>query len=50
MDIVNYKIKGKDVQGGVIEWEQMVGSLETDHLVKLDPKLLRAFLMNILPK
>ena len=27
-----------------------MSSLETDHLVKLDGKLLRAFLMNILPK
>ena len=31
-------------------WEQLVTSLTTDHSVKLDAKLLRAFLMNILPK
>ena len=50
MDVVNYKIKGKDIQGGIIEWEQLVSSLTTDHQVKLDAKLLRAFLMNILPE
>ena len=30
MDIANFKIKGKDVQGGIIQWEQLVSSLETD--------------------
>ena len=50
MDVVNYKIKGNDVQGGIIEWEQLVNALSTDHQIKLDAKLLRAFLMNILPK
>lgn len=50
MDVVNYKIKNKDIQGGIIEWEQLVNSLTSDHQIRLDPKLLRAFLMNILPK
>ena len=50
MDVANYKIKGKDIQGGIIEWEQLVHSLTTDHQISLDAKLLRAFLMNILPK
>ena len=50
MDVVNYKIKGKDIQGGIIEWEQLANSLMTDHQIKLDTKLLRAFLMNIFPK
>ena len=50
MDIVNFKIKGKDVQGGIIEWEQVLSSLETDHHEKLSPKMARAFLMNVLPK
>ena len=50
MDVVSYKIKGTDIQGGIIEWEQLLSSLTTDHQVKLDVKLLRAFLVNILPK
>ena len=50
MDVINFKIKGKDIQSGIIEWEQLVSSLTKDHEIKLDAKLLRAFLMNILPK
>ncbi len=50
MDVINFKIRGKDIQAGIIEWEQLVSSLTKDHAIKLDPKLLRAFLMNILPK
>ena len=50
MDVINFKITGKEIQGGIIEWEQLVSSLTKDHAIKLDPKLLRAFLMNILPK
>ena len=50
MDVINFKIKGKDIQSGIIEWEQLVSSLTQDHAIKLDAKLLRAFLMNILPK
>ena len=38
MDVVNYKIKGNDVQGGIIEWEQLVNALSTDHQIKLDAK------------
>ena len=49
MDVINFKIKGKEIQSGIIEWEQLVSSLTKDHGVKLDAKLLRAFLMNILP-
>ena len=50
LDVVNYKIKGKDIQGGVIEWEQLVSTLTKDHSITLDTKLLRAFLTNILPQ
>ena len=50
MDIVNFKIKGKDVQKGIIDWEKMVTTLESDHKEKLSPKLRRAFLMNVFPK
>ena len=49
MDVINFKIKGKEIQSGIIEWEQLVSSLTKDHAIKLDAKLLRAFLMNILP-
>ena len=27
MDVINYKIKSKDIQSGIIEWEQLVSSL-----------------------
>ena len=50
IDIISYKIRGKDVQGGLIDWEQMINSLETDHMIKLDPLILKAFILNILPK
>ena len=50
MDVTNFKIKGKDIQSGIIEWEQLVSSLTKDHAIKLEATLLRAFLMNILPK
>ena len=50
LDVINFKIKGKDIQSGVIEWEQLVSTLTKDHSITLDAKLLRAFLMNIMPK
>jgi len=50
IDIISYKIRGKDLQGGLNEWEQMINSLETDHMIKLDPQILKAFILNILPK
>ena len=43
MDVINYKIKGKDIQAGIIEWEQLVSTLTKDHSIKLDAKLLRPF-------
>ena len=46
---VNFKIKGKDIQSGLVQWEQLILSLEQDHEEKLSPKLRRAFLMNVLP-
>ena len=49
MAIVNFKIKGKDIQSGLVQWEQLILSLEQDHEEKLSPKLRRAFLMNVLP-
>ena len=49
LDVVNFKIKGKNIQEGVVEWEQLVSVLTKDHQIILDPKLLRAFLTNILP-
>ena len=50
LDVINFKIKGKYIQSGVIEWEQLVSTLTKDHSITLDAKLLRAFLMNIMPK
>ena len=50
LDVINFKIKGKDIQSGIIEWEQVVSTLTKDHSITLDAKLLRAFLMNIMPK
>ena len=50
LDVVNFKVKGKDIQAGIVEWEQMVSALTKDHAITLDAKLLRAFLMNIMPK
>ena len=47
--IVNFRIKGKDIQSGLVQWEQMILSLEQDHEEKLNPKLRRAFMMNVLP-
>ena len=38
MDVINFKITGKEIQGGIIEWEQLVSSLTKDHAIKLDPK------------
>ena len=49
MAIVNFKIKGKDTQSGLVQWKQLILSLEQDHEEKLSPKLRRAFLMNVLP-
>ena len=50
MEVINYKVRGKDIQAGIIDWEQQVSSLTKDHGINLDPKLLRALLMNIMPK
>jgi hypothetical protein len=50
LDVINFKVKGKDIQSGIIEWEQLVSTLTKDHSISLDAKLLRAFLMNIMPK
>ena len=49
MAIVNFKIKGKDIQAGLVQWEQQILALERDHQENLSPKLRRAFLMNVLP-
>ena len=49
MAIVNFKIKRKDIQSGLVQWEQQILALEQDHQEKLSPKLRRAFLMNVLP-
>ncbi len=48
LSIANFKIKGKDIQSGLVQCEQLILSLEQDH-EKLSPKLRRAFLMNVLP-
>ena len=47
--VVNFKIKGNDIQSGLVQWEQLILSLEQDHEEKLSPKLRRAFMMNVLP-
>ena len=46
--IVGYKIKGKDIQSGLVQWEQQILSLERDHKEVLSAKIRRALLMNIL--
>ena len=46
--IVAYKIKGKDIQSGLVQWEQQILSLERDHKEVLSAKIRRALLMNIL--
>ena len=38
LDVINFKIKGKDIQGGIIEWEQLVSTLTKDHPITLDAK------------
>ena len=50
MDVVNFKVRGKDIQAGIIDWEQQVSALTKDHGISLDPKLTRALLMNTMPK
>ena len=49
LSIVGFKIKGKDVQAGLVQWESQVLALEKDHKEILSPKIRRALLMNILP-
>ena len=49
LTIVNHKIRGKDVQTGLVHWEQMLLSLEQDHGESFSPKVRRALLMNVLP-
>ena len=29
--VINFKIKGKDIQSGIIEWEQVASTLTKDH-------------------
>ena len=47
--IFGYKIKGKDVQAGLAQWESQILALERDHKEELSPKIRRALLMNVLP-
>ena len=49
MSIIGHKIKGKDVQAGLITWEAQLLQLERDHAETLSEKIKRAFLMNVLP-
>ena len=49
LSVIGHKIKGKDVQAGLILWEAQLLQLERDHQEVLSPKIKRAFLMNVLP-
>ena len=49
LSIIGHKIKGKDVQAGLILWEAQLLQLERDHNESLSEKIKRAFLMNVLP-
>ena len=49
MSIIGHKIKGKNVQAGLITWEGWLLQLQRDHHEDLSEKLKRAFLMNVLP-
>ena len=49
LSIVGYKIKGKDVQAGLVSWEAQLLALERGHKETLSPKVRRALLMNVLP-
>ena len=49
LNIVGHKIKGKDVQAGLVLWEAQVLALERDHQETLSPKIKRALLMDGLP-
>ena len=45
---IGHKIKGKDVQSGLVIWEAQLLALERDHQEQLSPKIKRALLMNVL--
>ena len=49
MSIVGCKIKGRDIQAGLVQWEQKVLELERAHKETLSPKIQIALLMNVLP-
>ena len=49
MSIIGHKIKGKNVQAGLIAWEGWLLQLQRDHHEDLSEKIKRAFLMNVLP-
>jgi len=49
LSIIGHKIKGKDVQSGLVLWEAQLLALERDHQEQLSPKIKRALLMNVLP-
>ena len=49
MSIIGHKIKGKNVQAGLIAWEGWLLQLQRDHHEDLSEKVKRAFLMNVLP-
>ena len=49
LSIVGHKIKGKDVQAGLVLWEAQVLALDRDHKETLSPKVKRALLKNVLP-
>ena len=49
LTIVGFKVKGEDVQVGLVQWESQLLALERDHKETLSPKVRRALLMNILP-
>ena len=46
---IGYKIKGKDIQAGLVLWEAQMLALERDHQETLSSKIKRAVLMDVLP-
>ena len=48
LGIIGHKIRGKDVHGGLVQWEAQVLALARDHQEVLSEKIRRALLMNVL--
>ena len=47
LEIIEWKIKGKDVLAGLVKWENKVAELQRDHNGKLGENIQRAMLIYI---